>query len=402
MSQKQTGAQGGSSFRIAPESFLFTVLLGLFAALPALSIDISSPTLQLLPQALNTTTMMAGLSLSLFMVGFALGQFGGGPVSDRRGRRPVLLAGLGCYTIASLACALALSGIALVIFRCLQGLAAGSCSVLSFAIVQDLFVGDAARTKRSYVTVVFAAVPMVAPAIGSLLLTGFGSWRAIYGVLALCSGVLLCITLAWLPESRQQRSRIGDPSIPPVPLWRDQGFIGITVTNALSYGAIFAYIAGAPVVIIGQLGFTPAVFSGVFASTAIALTMGAWTSGRLGRRQLRAQAILGPNLALAAVAAIGLEAAIMAHLPWPVLLPLLLAVMFARGMTAPNLQHLAIERRREGAGAASAVLGVSQLIAGALSSAAVAVLLPAFGPGAIAIPMALLAVLARLSWRPIS
>jgi DHA1 family bicyclomycin/chloramphenicol resistance-like MFS transporter len=396
-------SQRSSSFRIAPESFLFTILLGLFAALPALSIDISSPTLQLLPQALNTTTMMAGLSLSLFMVGFALGQFCGGPVSDRCGRRPVLVAGLASYTIASLACALALSGIALVIFRCLQGMAAGACSVLSFAIVQDLFVGEAARTKRSYVTVVFAAVPMAAPAIGSLLLAGFGSWRAIYAVLALCGGVLLCVIWAWVPESRRQRPGILVPSVPSVQLWRDRTFIGITVTNALSYGAIFAYIAGAPVVIIGQLGFSPAVFSAVFASTAVALTVGAWTSGRLGRRQLRAQALLGPSLALAAVAAVGLEAAIMAHVPWPVaLLPLLLAVMFARGMTAPNLQHLAIERRREGAGAASAALGVSQLVAGALSSAAVAALLPAFGPGAIAIPMALLAILAMLSWRPAS
>src|ERR1700690_3976763 len=76
--------------RIAPRSFAFTVLLGLFAALPAFSVDVSAPTLALLPAALQTTRTLAGLTLSLFMVGFALGQLGGGGLSDRRGRRPVL------------------------------------------------------------------------------------------------------------------------------------------------------------------------------------------------------------------------------------------------------------------------------------------------------------------------
>ena len=91
---------GLQALQISPKSFAFTVLLGLLAALPALSIDVSAPTLALLPTALGTSATLASLTLSLFMVGFALGQLGGGSLSDRYGRRPLLLVGLSCYTLS--------------------------------------------------------------------------------------------------------------------------------------------------------------------------------------------------------------------------------------------------------------------------------------------------------------
>jgi DHA1 family bicyclomycin/chloramphenicol resistance-like MFS transporter len=141
------------------------------------------------------------------------------------------------------------------------------------------------------------------------------------------------------------------------------------------------------------------VFVAVFASTAAALTAGAWVSARLSRHGFRASAVLGASLGIAAAATLTLAAACLAGVTSGVILvPLLLVVMFARGTIAPNFQHLAIERRREQAGAASAAVGVSQLLSGALASAAVAVLLPAYGATAVAAPMALLAVAALVQW----
>jgi MFS transporter, DHA1 family, multidrug resistance protein len=387
--------------RIVPESFAFTLLLGLFAALPALSIDISAPTLVLLPKALGTSTTVAGLTLSFFMVGFALGQLSGGRLSDRRGRRPVLLAGLCCYTAASIACTLSPSGPALVGSRFVQGLGAGACSVLSFAMVQDLFEGDAARAKRSYVTVVFGAVPMLAPALGSVL-SGFSGWRAVHGVLALAGGVLTVVTWLGVGESRCSDLELFAPTAVRgvVRLRDDPGFVGLTSANALSYGGVFAYIAGSPVVIIGQMGLSSAVFAAVFACTAAALTLGAWTSGRLSRRGLGAARLLGLALGTAVAATLALAIAGMAGMTSAViLLPPLLVALFTRGISAPNLQHLAIERRGEQAGAASAAVGVSQLLSGALGSAIVAALLPDLGLNAVAIPMALFAAAALLVWR---
>jgi DHA1 family bicyclomycin/chloramphenicol resistance-like MFS transporter len=390
--------------RISPKSFAFTVLLGLFAALPALSIDISAPTLALLPQALGTSRTRAGLTLSLFMVGFALGHLGGGNLSDDRGRRPVLLSGLACFTLAGAGCGLSLSGGMLIICRLIQGFGAGVCAVVAFAMVQDLFEGDAARAKRSYVTVIFVLVPMLAPALGSLLMNFFG-WRSVFWVLTTGGGILLMITWAGVAESRfagrgvstMRTSQAGTGQ-----LWKDSGFVGISLANALSYGAIFAYIAGSPMVIIGQMGRSSAVFSAVFASTAAALAAGAWTSGRLSRRGVDAKTLLNPSLIVAAIATIALAAVTLSGITsGAILIPLLLAVLFTRGIITPNLQHLAIERQCHRAGAASAAVSVSQLLLGALASAGVALLLQYFGPEAVAVPMALLAGGALVTWRRI-
>lgn len=385
--------------QIAPKSRGFTVVLGLFAALPALSIDVSAPTLPLLPHALGTSRAVAGLTLSLFMVGFAVGQLGGGTLSDGRGRRPALLFGLAGFTVAGLSCALALSGGALAFSRLIQGFCAGVCSVVAFAMVQDLFEGDTARAKRSYVTMIFTAVPILAPALGSVLTDRFG-WRSVHGILAVGGVLLLIVTWFGVAESRfpgLDTAPIADRTTGR--LWGDGSFVGITLANALSYGSIFAYIAGAPVIIIGQMGLPSTVFAGVFACTAIALAAGAWTSGQLSRRGTSAAVLLDVSLVFAAGAAIALAVASLSGIvAGAIVMPLLMVVLFTRGLIAPNMQHLAIERQRERAGVASAAVGVSQLLAGAAASAVVAILLPMLGTGAVAYPMAVLATAALLPW----
>ena len=375
-------------------------MLGLFAALPALSVDVSAPTLALLPRVLHTSRTVAGLTLSLFMVGFALGQLLGGGLSDDRGRRPVLLGGLVCFTVSAVACALSLSGGVLAVCRLIQGFGAGACFVISFAMVQDLFEGDAARAKRSFVTVIFGAMPMVAPATGSVLIHWFG-WRSVHWVLALGGGLLLLITWAAVVESKLPGDAIPPPANQNVALllWCDSGFVRVSLANALSYGAIFAYIAGSPVVIIGQMGLSTLVFAGVFAGTAAALAAGAWTSGRLSNKGVNAAALLNWSLVAAAVATVMLAAITLSGITsGAILIPLLLVVLYARGIIAPNLQHLAIDRQRDRAGAASAAVGVSQLLSGALASAVVAFLLQSFGLSALALTMALLAAGALVTW----
>lgn len=389
---------GRRSFVIPVNSFGFTFLLGVYAALPALSIDISTPTFSLLPKALATSSFVIGLTLSLFMVGFALGQMAGGISSDRAGRKPVLLIGLLCYVVASIACAFTPSGPALVMARFIQGIGAGSCSVLAFAIVQDLFEGDAARIKRAYVSVVFGAAPILAPTLGSLL-SGFAGWRSVYDMLGLLGVLLLLATWFGLAES----GRIGATTSGSIAqrlggqLWEDAQFVRLALANALSYGVIFAYISGSPIVIMNQMGWSSSVFAGVFACTAAALTSGAWTNGWLTRRGIASTTLLRWSVAcavsatviLASLCAAGVTAA-------SALLPLLMITLFTRGIIAPNVQHLAMERHPQRAGTASAGIGTSQLLGGALASAAVAALLPHFGINAVATPMALLATMAAI------
>jgi hypothetical protein len=142
------------------------------------------------------------------------------------------------------------------------------------------------------------------------------------------------------------------------------------------------------------------VFAAVFASTAAALTAGAWTSGWFTHRGAGATVLLTPSLIVAAAATVLLATVSLFGInSGAVLVPLLLLVLFTRGIIAPNLQHLAIDRQSERAGVASAAVGVSQLLSGAVSSAAVAFLLQSFGPGALGLTMALLAVGALITWR---
>ena len=386
--------------RIAPNSFGFTVLLGLFAALPALSVDISAPTLARLPGELGTSSAVAGLTLSLFMGGLAMGQATSGNLSDRQGRRPVLLAGLIFFAVAGTVCALSVSGPMLAAARLVQGVGAGTCSVMAYAMVQDLFEGAAARAKMSYVTMIFGAIPIFAPALGAVLTDMFG-WRSVHTVLAVAGALTLIVTWTSLPESRTPRSEMPLPIAgnDTQPLWRDATFVRVVLANAFSYAAIFVYIAGSPVVIMRHMGFSSMIFAAVFACTATALMAGAWTSGYLSRRGAHARTLIAPSLAAAAGATIALAVASLAGIASAaLLLPLMMAVLFTRGIIAPNLQQLAIGLHRSRAGAASAAVGVSQLLAGVVASGVVAFLIPSFGLIAVTVPMALLTVASPLLW----
>ena len=394
-----------NSLHIRPETFRFTVVLGLLAALPSLSIDISAPTLLAVQGQLLASSRTVGMTITLFMVGFALGQFGAGPLSDRCGRRPVLLAGLAGYTAAAVGCSLAGSAEALVGWRLLQGIAAGACAVLAFAMIRDLFEGDAARTKRSYVTVVFGLAPMLAPSLGAWIMEAVG-WRPVYLILSLGGLALFAAVGFGVAESRIA----GPGDAAPQPLraayrrvLSDRRFVGLAAVNALSFGAMFAYIAGSPQVLMGTLQLSAPGYGVVFACTAAALTTGAWVSGRCASAGVGPKGLLWVSLILAAASAVALAILLAIDVGSLMLLvPLLLLNLFCRGMVAPNAQHMALDPMRDQAGTAAATVGVMQILTGALASALVAVLLPYMGPLGMTAVMAALAVGSLALWLWIS
>lgn len=390
--------------RLAPSTSSFTIILGICAGLPALSIDLSAPTLTILPGALGTTVATAGLTLSLFMVGFAAGQFVGGRSSDLFGRRPVLLASISVYVLSGLCCSFATTGAQLIAARLIQGLAAGACAVQAAAIVQDLFQGESARRKQSYVSVVLMIMPMLAPAIGAFFMAHLG-WRSVHVVLAIAGVILGAILTFLLEESHTptRRPRTG-------PWWglseshallNDTLFWRLAVVNALSYGSVFAYVAGAPVVVMTDLHQPSGVYAAIFASTAIALSGGAYVNASLGHRGIAAERVLWPALLGQAVAAVALVLAgtDLHHGGIFAAFPALLVCIFARGLLSPNLVHLAVSRHRDRAGLTSAFLGLMQLLVGALASAVVAAMLSQFGYSAVSVSMAALSCAAAAIWR---
>jgi len=386
---------------ISPLSSRFTLLLGFVAGLPALSIDLSAPSLALLPVALNTTVFVAGLSLSLFILGFGVGQFAGGRLSDQLGRRPILLTALAVYTFAGLCCSLATTGGQLATARLLQGAAAGACSVQSYAMVQDLFKGEAARRKQAYVSVVLTLMPMIAPAVGALVILVAG-WRELHLLMALGGLILAFIVALFVSESRDvpaESPQRGTGVKAGLAMLGETGFRQVAVVNALSYGAIFTYIAGAPVVIINQFGSTTAMYAAVFACTAAALTAGASVNARLAG-QFSASALVGPALVAQTIANVGLlgAAALLPASSPLLLLPLLIVGCFARGVLSPNFVHLALSGQREQAGLAAALIGLTQLATASAASALLARVLGQFGALSVGAIMAALSLAALGAW----
>ncbi len=363
--------------RIQPKSLGFTMLLGALAALPPLAIDMGLPALTALGASLKASPAATGSTLSLFMTGFAIAQLVFGPFSDRYGRRPILLAGCGVFAMAGVMCTIAPSIEALNGWRFVAGMGAGAAAVLEMAIVRDLFEGAAARAQFSYVNLVMSIAPMVAPTIGGWILT-IADWRAIYGLLA-AGGLVLAITIAiGFEESIHQRDRL---ALAPRRLLSNycrvlsnRLCIGYALVNGLSFGCMFAYVAGSPLVLIDILGVSTTVYSGFFAATAFAIMAGSFANGQLSTRNVSPSQLLKVGLMLAVTSAVALAiVSIGNEVRVSTLLPLLVLNTFSFGLIAPNAKHGALQPLPEIAGVAAAVLGFTQmLLGGTIASALVA------------------------------
>src|ERR1700752_2977212 len=193
-------------FRIGPQSKSFIFLLAASIALPSLSIDSCLASLPVIGVSLGARPVDTFSSLSLFMIGFAGGQLAFGPLSDRIGRRPALLIGCVLFAVAAVGCACAPTLTILAFWRLVQGLGAAAGSVITFAIIRDLFSGAAGRSRLSYISVVGTIAPILAPTAGGLIATWEG-WRAVFFWLAAAAVLLIIVLLTSLEESLVTRNR---------------------------------------------------------------------------------------------------------------------------------------------------------------------------------------------------
>ncbi len=333
------------------------------AALLPLAIDMGLPALPAIERSLHASPAVAGQTLSLFLVGYALGQLALGPLSDRLGRRPVLLGGLALYALAGIGCATAPTATALVLWRLAEGMGAASGAVLTLAIIRDLFEGVAARAKLSYVSVVSGVAPIVAPMLGAGVLSLAG-WRGVYGALAAAGLPLLAVVALRLGESR----RPGPPASVAGAyrqVFGNRRAVGFALANAASFGCMFAWISGSPLVLIGALGVSAQAYGLLFACTAGAILLGSWLNGWLAGRGVPARLPLAWAIWTQLAAAAALAAAMLA---WPLslatLMPPLVASTFCRGVIGPVAVHGAMEPLPLVAGVAAAALGCAQMAAG--------------------------------------
>jgi DHA1 family bicyclomycin/chloramphenicol resistance-like MFS transporter len=364
--------------RISPQSTAFTLLISLLVALPSFGIDMSLPALTETGAALGAAPAAVGLTMSTFMIGFAGAPLVYGPVSDRHGRKPVVIFAAALFVLASVGCGFARSLPSLLVWRFVQGAGAGASMAMAMAIVRDLFDGQAARSKISYIAVAAMVVPMVAPSLGAVLLR-FGGWRLIHAVLAGIGSVLAIATLFGFAES----ARV-DPANRLIPSLVVRNYLrvlthstclGYIFCNAASFGMLFAYVSGSALFFTNVVGLRPEQYGLIFAATSFGIMAGAFINGHFGAWSAEPSRPLMFGLVLAVVAATLLLAITLAGwTPLPAIIALLISCTFAFGLVAPNAMHEAMQPLPEIAGAVSAASGFVQMTFGAASSGLVAIL----------------------------
>ncbi|MBC9878649.1 multidrug effflux MFS transporter [Bradyrhizobium sp. INPA01-394B] len=362
--------------RIEPETFAFTLLLGLLAAVPYSGIDINLPALAATGATLGASASDVGLTMSAFMLSLAAAPLVYGPVSDRLGRKPVLAFGLTLFVAASIACAASSSLPVLLLGRFVQGIGAAATAT-TFAIIRDLFDGDAARGKIANVMVAVNVATVIAPTAGAALLAVSG-WQSIYATQAAIGFMLLVVvmfrfaeTASIAPSGRLVPSAVIDSYrrvlTHPVSL-------PYILVGAAGGATVFAYVTGASLFFVGAVGLRPEQYGLIFSGCSAAVMAGAFLDGQLGRRGISSGHMLAIGLTLSSAASLALLAmTLIGWMPTAPTVGLLMAVAFGFGLSVPNVMSATMQRLPEIAGAVSAAAGSIQLISGALSSALVAI-----------------------------
>ncbi len=348
-----------------PRLALLTVLV----AFAALSVDIAIPVVNTFVAAFNTSSAAAQLTLSVFVLAFAATHLVAGPLSDRLGRRPVLIGGAALYTLASLACVFAQSIDELIAARFLQGIGCCAGPVVGRAIVRDVYGGERAAKVLAYMATVMGFVPGIAPIVGGVLVEAFG-WRAIF-VALLCFGAaafLGCLfvldeTNKWRdPAALRPRRLAGNY----VSFLGERSFLAYVAATGFTYAAMLSFHSLSAFVLIDQMGVRTANYGYWFLGIVLGFVSGTFTAGRLHGR-VGANQVITMGLAIALAGAVLLAALGWARIdaPLAVIGPMML-FMYGAGFVFPNAAAGAIAPYQTKAGAASALLGFLQFTAGAV------------------------------------
>ena len=271
------------------------MLLACLGTLGPFSIDTYLPAFSGIAESLRATPAQMQQTLSAYLYGFALMNLFHGALSDRFGRRPVVLIGLALFALASLGCALSQTIGQLVIFRALQGMAAGAGIVVSRAIIRDICPPDEAQRLMSQVTIFFGVAPAIAPVLGGFFFVHLG-WHSIFWLLVGIGVLLFAVNLRYLPETLHISQR---QSFAPGPLMRAYAelvrkprFLLLVFASGVPFNGMFLYVLSAPEWLGTHLGLGPTQFFWFFGLTIAGIMGGAYVSGRLAgrmppRRQIR-------------------------------------------------------------------------------------------------------------------
>jgi DHA1 family bicyclomycin/chloramphenicol resistance-like MFS transporter len=373
----------------ARPSLGLVLLLGALTAFGAVSIDLYLPAIPAIAAHFETSVGHVQTSMAAFFLGMALGQLVLGPLSDRVGRRPPLLAGALLYTLASLFCMGAPSADALIAGRFAQALGACAGVVVARAVVRDRFDTVEGARLYSLLFLVLGVAPMLAPSLGALLLAAFG-WQAIFAALAAFGALVGLAVLVGLPESRTAETARVAAGESPLQSYRavlaDRRLLGFVLAGAFNGAALFAYVAASPGLFIGWFGQSAGDFGWIFALNAAGLIAASqanrWLLNRVSPAAIMARASIVAGvfgLAFVATAAAGVAT-------MPVGIGLIFLGLGSYGFVTANSMALALSLMPARAGAISALIGAASFVFGAAAASLTAPFAEA-GPLPLALAM---------------
>ncbi|WP_422772444.1 multidrug effflux MFS transporter [Plantactinospora sp. WMMC1484] len=339
--------------------------LVLLAFVPPMGIDMYLPAFPRMADEFRTDPSGIQLTLTAFVIGLALGQLVLGPLSDRYGRRTLILAGTAVCAAATAACAFAPTLEALTALRFVTGFSAAAGVVVGRAVISDTAEGPAAARMFGILMALSGIAPITAPLIGGVV-TSVAGWRAVWGTLAAGLLLTLLVALVGVPESLQPERRHAGGLRATVSTARslltDRIYLGYTFAFGFGFAALFCYIAASPFFLQYVLGLTVRQSAVAFAAGALVATLSSAVNARLvGRGVVRPAILLRLGLAGMLVSTAGLLAVTLAGaLGRAVTVAPLLLFFVGLGMIMGNATALALQRARQAAGSGSAVLGTLQ------------------------------------------
>jgi DHA1 family bicyclomycin/chloramphenicol resistance-like MFS transporter len=390
--RRDRAAAGTGEVALTP--LRMTIVGALLIAVGPLSMSLYSPAMTLLITALHTSEHAVRATITVYLFGFAAAQLICGPLSDRFGRRPILLACLVLYVLGSAASAAAGSVTALIAARLVQGVGACGGVALSRVMVVDKFAGNGAARIISLMSLILSIAPAAAPILGGSLIT-VTSWRVLFVLMAGYGAVLLALVW-WFPETNSRRdasaTKLRSVAVNYAMLITSRAFIGQVVLTSLAVGGFYASQTLAPFVLMGKLGLSSPLFGLATASLMTSYLVGSLAVNRLLPYFAMARLVLAGALMVAVAAlALALGLRFLGLGIAPIIAPMCLW-MLGFSFIMPGVTTTALGLFPRNAGSASALMGSLQMamgfagsaIAGAFGNAvtALAIVPPALGVAA--------------------
>lgn len=357
------------SRRLLPSVLLLLTVFG------PISMDLYLPALPALAAELGAVTSVAQLTVTACLIGLAAGQLIAGPLSDRFGRRGILLVGIVAYISTSVLCALSPSIESLILARLVQGLAGGVGIVIATAAGRDVFEGKALIRFYGRLTVIGGFAAIVGPLLGGLLNT-VTDWRGLFVFLAVIGVVILVITLLvfgeTLPVEQRNRGGFGQTMHAYRTLLSDRVFLGAVLNQGFLYAALFAYLAGSTFVLQDIYGLTPQWYAAAFGLNSAGHMVFGYVAGRTAERW-SIPGTLAVGVIVTGLGAGGLLLAGLMPMPLWIVIVSLFALSSGVAIAAPPATTLALSDYPQIAGTASSLLGMVRFGFGGIAAPLVGV-----------------------------